>query len=144
LRSRSLPRAGDAARWGGGRAEDLRLSARSEPSRPSWTLGRPSPMASAPGCSIQARSALPSPMPRARVILGDSRAMPELDDATIDLVVTSPPYWHLTDYGCDGQIGHGQTLHEYLKDLHRVWAECARALRPGARLCVNVGDQFAR
>ena len=62
----------------------------------------------------------------------------------VDLVVTSPPYWHIKDYGISGQVGYGQSLHAYLKDLYRVWGECFRVIRPGGRLCVNVGDQFAR
>jgi DNA modification methylase len=70
--------------------------------------------------------------------------MPELADGSIDLVVTSPPYWQIKDYGSPGQIGFGQSLHEYLRDLGRVWWECARVLREGGRLCVNIGDQFAR
>ncbi len=74
----------------------------------------------------------------------DSRRMPELADASVDLVVTSPPYWHLKDYGVPGQIGYGQSLHEYLRDLYRVWEEVFRVLRPGRRLCINIGDQFAR
>ena len=80
----------------------------------------------------------------AKIILGDNRAMPEAADGSIDLVVTSPPYWHIKDYGVPGQVGYGQSLHEYLKDLYRVWGECFRALRPGGRLCINIGDQFAR
>lgn len=80
----------------------------------------------------------------AKIILGDSRSMPEVADASVDLVATSPPYWHLKDYGVPGQIGYGQSLHEYLQDLYRVWGECFRVLRPGGRLCINVGDQFAR
>jgi modification methylase len=80
----------------------------------------------------------------AKVYLGDSRAMTEVVDASIDLVVTSPPYWQIKDYGIPGQIGYGQSLHEYLKDLYRTWRECFRVLREGARLCINIGDQFAR
>ncbi|MDP2044823.1 MAG: site-specific DNA-methyltransferase, partial [Deltaproteobacteria bacterium] len=80
----------------------------------------------------------------AKIIIGDSRAMTEVEDAGIDLVVTSPPYWHIKDYGVPGQIGYGQSLHEYLKDLYHAWRECFRVLREGARLCINVGDQFAR
>jgi DNA modification methylase len=74
----------------------------------------------------------------------DCRRMPELAAASIDLVVTSPPYWQIKDYGSPGQIGFGQSLHEYLGDLQQVWTECFRVLRAGGRLCVNVGDQFAR
>src|SRR6185312_14715765 len=58
--------------------------------------------------------------------------------------ITSPPYWQIKDYGAAGQIGFGQSLHDYLLDLSRVWVECFRVLRPGRRLCVNIGDQFAR
>ncbi|MEM0203011.1 MAG: DNA methyltransferase [Archaeoglobaceae archaeon] len=79
-----------------------------------------------------------------KVIIGDSRNMVEVADESIGLVVTSPPYWHLKDYGVPGQIGYGQTLHEYLLDLSRVWKECWRVLMPGRRLCINIGDQFAR
>ncbi len=74
----------------------------------------------------------------------DSRRMVELDDASIDLIVTSPPYWQIKDYGVEGQIGYGQTLHDYLRDLYRVWEESFRVLQPGRRLCVNIGDQFTR
>ncbi len=81
---------------------------------------------------------------RAKIIIGDCRRMIEIEDSSIDLVVTSPPYWHIKDYGLPGQIGYGQSLHEYLKDLYRVWKECYRILRPGRRLCINIGDQFAR
>jgi len=79
-----------------------------------------------------------------KVIIGDSRNMREVEDESVALVVTSPPYWHLKDYGVPGQIGYGQTLHEYLLDLARVFRECWRVLLPGRRLCVNIGDQFAR
>ncbi len=70
--------------------------------------------------------------------------MSEVESGSSDLAVTSPPYWHIKDYGCPGQIGHGQSLHEYLTALFQVWGECHRALREGGRLCVNAGDQFAR
>jgi DNA modification methylase len=70
--------------------------------------------------------------------------MAELGDGSVDLIVTSPPYWQIKDYGAPGQLGFCQSLHEYLFDLSRVWRECARVLAPGRRLCVNIGDQFAR
>ncbi|MFN3134198.1 MAG: DNA methyltransferase [Candidatus Kryptonium sp.] len=81
---------------------------------------------------------------KAKIIIGDSRIMKEVGDAEIDLIITSPPYWHIKDYSISGQIGYGQSLHEYLKDLYYVWNECFRVLREGGRLCINVGDQFTR
>ncbi len=80
----------------------------------------------------------------ARIIIGDSRRMIEIDNGTIQLIITSPPYWSIKDYGNKNQIGYGQTLHEYLKDLYRVWKESYRVLEPGRRLIINIGDQFAR
>jgi DNA modification methylase len=79
-----------------------------------------------------------------KVYQADSRQMPEIANGEVDLVVTSPPYWRIKDYGVPGQIGYGQSLHAYLQDLYRVWMECYRVLKPGRRLCVNIGDQFAR
>jgi len=81
---------------------------------------------------------------RAKVIIADSRQMKEVADEEVDLIITSPPYWHIKDYGVKGQIGYGQTLHEYLKDLYYVWKECYRVLKKGGRFCLNIGDQFAR
>ena len=80
----------------------------------------------------------------AKIIIGDCRIMKEVENESIDLIVTSPPYWHIKDYGIPGQIGYGQSLHEYLKDLYYVWSESFRVLRKGGRLCINIGDQFAR
>jgi modification methylase len=80
----------------------------------------------------------------AKIFISDSRSMAEVADGAVDLVVTSPPYWQIKDYGVTGQIGYGQSLHEYLRDLYRTWGECFRVLRDGGRLCLNIGDQFAR
>ncbi len=80
----------------------------------------------------------------AKIVIGDNRAIPEVEAESVHLVVTSPPYWHIKDYGRPGQIGYGQTLHGYLKDLYHVWRECYRVLQAGRRLCINIGDQFAR
>ncbi|MBW7995498.1 MAG: site-specific DNA-methyltransferase [Candidatus Glassbacteria bacterium] len=71
--------------------------------------------------------------------------MDELADSSVQLVVTSPPYWQLKEYGSQpGQIGFGQSYEEYVNSLNLVWSECVRVLHPGCRLCVNIGDQFAR
>jgi len=79
-----------------------------------------------------------------RVIIGDSRKMTELAAQSVQLVITSPPYWQLKDYGNGGQIGFDDAYEAYINNLNLVWNECYRALQNGCRLCINIGDQFAR
>ncbi len=79
-----------------------------------------------------------------KIIIGDSRRMKEILDESVHLVVTSPPDWQLKDYGNGKQIGFNDTYEEYINHLNLVWEECRRVLHPGCRLCINVGDQFAR
>lgn len=70
--------------------------------------------------------------------------MAELPDNSVHLVVTSPPYWQLKDYGTENQIGFHDTYENYINNLNLVWKECYRTLHNGCRLCVNIGDQFTR
>ncbi|MBF0507914.1 MAG: thermonuclease family protein [Deltaproteobacteria bacterium] len=70
--------------------------------------------------------------------------MEEISDESIHLVITSPPYWQLKDYGGGDQIGFDDTYEAYINHLNLVWSECRRVLAEGCRLCVNIGDQFAR
>lgn len=79
-----------------------------------------------------------------RIITGDSRKMQEVKDASVHLIVTSPPYWQLKDYGSSDQIGFNHSYEEYINNLNLVWGECYRILEDGCRLCINIGDQFAR
>jgi len=81
---------------------------------------------------------------RHRIITGDSRHMRELKDKSVQLVITSPPYWQLKDYGANDQIGFNDSYENYINNLNLVWNECYRVLDNGCRLCVNIGDQFAR
>ncbi|GET45581.1 DNA methyltransferase [Capnocytophaga felis] len=78
------------------------------------------------------------------IINGDSRQMNELADESVHLVVTSPPYWQLKDYGTENQIGFHDDYETYINHLNLTWKECFRVLKKGCRLCVNIGDQFAR
>jgi DNA modification methylase len=79
-----------------------------------------------------------------KIIIGDSRCMREVEDESIHLILTSPPYWQLKDYGDGKQIGYNDTYEEYINNLNLVWNECHRILHKGCRLCINIGDQFAR
>ncbi len=78
------------------------------------------------------------------IVAGDSRDMSEIPDETVNLIITSPPYWQLKDYGHKDQIGFDDSYENYINNLNLVWMECNRALSPGCRLCINIGDQFAR
>ena len=78
------------------------------------------------------------------IVNGDSRKMTHLDDQSVHLIITSPPYWQLKDYGSDCQIGFNDTYESYINNLNLVWKECYRVLHDGCRLCINIGDQFAR
>jgi len=66
----------------------------------------------------------------------------ELDEDSIDLIVTSPPYWGLRDYGVDGQIGLERSLKEYHTRLLEVTAECIRVLKPTGVMFWNHGDSY--
>jgi len=79
-----------------------------------------------------------------KIIIGDSRRMEELASESVHLIITSPPYWQLKDYGSDNQIGFNHTYEEYINNLNLVWNQCSRVLHKGCRLCINIGDQFAR
>lgn len=70
--------------------------------------------------------------------------MVELSDRSVHLALTSPPYWQLKDYGTSEQIGYNEDYESYINNLNLVWQECYRVLDNGCRLCVNIGDQFAR
>jgi len=79
-----------------------------------------------------------------KIIIGDARQMEEIPDESVHLIITSPPYWQLKDYGNGNQIGFNDTYEDYINNLNLVWNECNRVLHEGCRLCVNIGDQFAR
>ena len=81
---------------------------------------------------------------RHTIIIGDSRKMIEVPDASVHLIFTSPPYWQLKDYGVGDQIGFDHSYEEYINNLNLVWKESYRVLHPGCRMLVNIGDQFAR
>ena len=79
-----------------------------------------------------------------KIYFGDSRKLNKIPDKSVQLIITSPPYWQLKDYGTNEQIGFNDSYEEYINNLNLVWMECERILSDGCRLCINIGDQFSR
>lgn len=77
-----------------------------------------------------------------RVRIGDARDLSWIPDASVHLIVTSPPYWTLKDYksGNEDQLGDIEDYERFLSELDLVWRECTRVLVGGGRLCCVVGD----
>ena len=77
------------------------------------------------------------------IINGNSlEVLKSLPDNSIDCCVTSPPYYALRDYGCDGQIGLEETPEKYIESLCDVFSEVRRVLTPQGTLWLNIGDSY--
>jgi len=78
-----------------------------------------------------------------RVIIGDARtAMRQLESASVQCCITSPPYFWLRDYGVDGQIGHEPDVDSFVAVLGDVFDEVNRILRDDGVLWLNLGDSY--
>lgn len=76
-----------------------------------------------------------------RLVNGDSRDLSFIDDKSVHLVVTSPPYWNLKKYNENpNQLGHINDYETFLSELEKVWKHVFRILVPGGRLVCVVGD----
>jgi modification methylase len=76
-----------------------------------------------------------------RLINGDARDLSFLEDESVHLVITSPPYWNLKRYQENpDQLGHIQDYEAFLAELEKVWRHCLRVLVAGGRLVCIVGD----
>jgi DNA modification methylase len=84
-------------------------------------------------------------LPRRRILMGDAaEQLHRLPSASVDCVVTSPPYYMLRDYGSPEQIGLESSVDVWVNDLLRVCGETARLLKPNGSLWLNLGDSFSR
>lgn len=72
---------------------------------------------------------------------GDARKT-GLPDNSVDLIVTSPPYWNKRDYGHSDQIGLEPTPDAYVTSIMECLAEWRRVLRPHGSVFLNVGDTY--
>lgn len=69
--------------------------------------------------------------------LGDARDLSHIEDNSVDLIVTSPPYWDKADYGGeDNDLGALPSYVDFLGEMRTALAECYRVLRPGRKLCL--------
>ncbi len=88
---------------------------------------------------------IPVPIPRNEILVGDAiQKLKTLPSASIDCVITSPPYWNQRDYHADGQIGLEATVDAWVASLRTVFAEVARVLKPGGGLWLNIGDTYSQ
>ena len=74
--------------------------------------------------------------------LKSSESMDEVSDQSIDLIVTSPPYWKKRNYGVDGQIGLEESSEDYLTNLLKVFDECQRVLKDSGSMFIVIGDTY--
>ena len=79
-----------------------------------------------------------------RIICGDCReVLTTLPDASVNCIVTSPPYFNLRDYQVDGQIGMEKTPSEFIAVMVAVFREALRVLRDDGTAWVVIGDSYA-
>jgi DNA modification methylase len=74
------------------------------------------------------------------VYFSSSEDLGFIPDASVDFVVTSPPYWDLKDYGHPDQIGPS-SYDDYLERLNSVWSECYRVAKSDAVMVINIGNR---
>lgn len=79
-----------------------------------------------------------------------SKNMKEVQDNSVDLIITSPPYFNIKDYSKDGyqeeshsasktgDVGAYQSFDKYINEMLKIWKECERVLTPNGKLCINV------
>lgn len=84
-------------------------------------------------------------LPRNTVLIGDVRdRLAQLPDASIDTVITSPPYVALRSYGVNGQIGAEPDVERWMSDLRQVGKQLARVLKGSGSWWLNLGDSYSR
>ncbi len=80
--------------------------------------------------------------PFRRMHPGDARSLSRLTANSVDLVVTSPPYWRKRDYKLENQIGQEKTPEEYVTNIISAMREWRRVLRPSGSVFLNIGDTY--
>lgn len=70
--------------------------------------------------------------------------MKKMPDKCIDLIITSPPYFNLRDYGMDGQIGQEEDVEDYINNLALVFNEAHRILKDEGSCFINIDDVYIK
>ena len=78
--------------------------------------------------------------PKAKIYFDTSENMTSVSNQSIDLMVTSPPYWDLKNYFKIGQIGQEPYI-DYLKRLSKVWCETYRVLKNNGQMWININTR---
>ena len=66
----------------------------------------------------------------------------KIKDNSIQLIITSPPYWNARDYKHQKQIGFNDTYEEYLVKMKKIFKECVRILLPDGKIALNIGNVY--
>ena len=83
------------------------------------------------------RNGHPKGVAALQAVHGDSRDLAFLEDGSVGLIVTSPPYWNKADYGSDkANLGNIAKYRAFLDSIRPVFQECYRVLQPGRKICV--------
>lgn len=79
------------------------------------------------------------------IIQGDTlNILKEFPNESVDMIITSPPYWNLRDYGEDNQLGLEYTTKEYIDSLYTIFEESKRVLKNEGTLWVNIRDTYSK
>jgi len=77
------------------------------------------------------------------LMTGDAlKALKELPSDSFNVAITSPPYYWVRDYDVDGQLGHEDTVEEYVSKLADIFDQVKRVLRPDGVFYLNIGDTY--
>ena len=78
-----------------------------------------------------------------KLLCGDSlNVLKTIPDNSINMIITSPPYFNLRDYGSDNEIGKEKTVDEYISKLLGVFNECYRVLKIDGSMRINIDDVY--
>lgn len=80
-----------------------------------------------------------------KIIQGDSlEILRSLPNSLVDMIITSPPYWNLRDYGSEKQLGIEKNYKDYINNLLEIFFECKRIIKDSGSIWINIGDTYGK